>query len=257
MARQYLVEMVLPSATGIPKDDVVNDWVWEMPDAWDPVANHGDITLPTFAIYNTTPTSQPHAIGWYISGQISRSTNMQAKVYEITGHLDGSPHGSPVAIDTGTLVAEGSGAYDMPSEVAAVLTLRGLGFDTALVEGPTATLPTDARAQRLGAPATHTGKTRPRQRHSGRIYFGPLNTNVIDVVTFGGHRPRISSEFRAVCTQAVKDNYLSASGGAGRLKVWSRRLVDVRSVVQVEMDDAFDVQRRRGISASARTVLAV
>jgi len=235
----YRAEVILNAKSGLVKDAVVNNFILRdtagTMDAGPLVATQG---LAKF--YNDQPAGQPFDLATYIATWASRVTNdVRVKYYDITGHLDGSPTGSPVWQDAFTLDPEDTGGPNQfPSEIAACLTLRGTGWDTSLIDIP------------AGAPGP-AGDVRPRQRHSGRLYLGPLNTDATNIDGTTG-KVTVGSTFRAVALHAAKAtlDYLAASNI--KWSCWSRVGGVVLDVVKFQMDDAWDVQRRRGVAPTVR-----
>lgn len=174
--------------------------------------------------YNTTSGGASEPIGYYLSDVLNRGTGACAlEVYDITSHLDGSPHGAPVAMTSWTLHA-GAGSTSIPEGVAATLSIRA-DYGTDVEFGP---------------------GTRPRARDRNRIYLGPLQLPAFaeDSTT---HRCTLKSTFVAdVLAKAV---YLSASidlGGDNWVwQVWSRKNAATKVPIQAWMDNRPDYQRRR------------
>jgi hypothetical protein len=89
----------------------------------------------------------------------------------------------------------------------------------------------------------------PQAQRRGRIYFGPLDTTV---VTSAG---RPSSAFitkLAGAGEALRDAML-AGPGDGVWSVYSPTSESLTAVDNGWVDDAFDIQRRRGLAPSSRT----
>lgn len=233
-----LVTVTIPSLTNLPADSVTNQWAiatTELPSA----AEMDSIQAAIRDFYTVVDAGSARTVGQYLSQQMSRVANAcQIKVYDITGHEAGTPHGSPIDASSFTLPAVVGGSA-MPSEVACVLRLEAEGRATALVEavdGADADLAVD----------------RPRQRRTGRVFIGPLTTSAVFVVT---NVPRVDPSLietlngRAVSTHDT----IKALSPDIRLGVWSRKDAIVRPLESVAVDNAFDTQRRRGEKASALT----
>lgn len=196
--------------------------------------------------YNVIPAAANPAIAvaGYLSFALSRAVlASRLDIYDITTHLDGSNHGSPVSSMMWTLGAE-AGPTSMPSEVAYVVTMESAGRADAPVEEPDGIDPDQL-------------VDRPQQRHTGRIYVGPLGTNT-SVLTNGIARPApgLGSTVREALSEldfAIRTVTLDA----GHLGIWSRKDQVIRPVAFVSTDDSFDTQRRRGEGPTARTRLAV
>jgi len=225
-----LVRVTLANVSGVGADSYVNDFVFS-----------GSVALTALvtsvqAFYNsgTTGTILAEVIG----AVVSRTANAcYIDTYDLTGHLDGSPHGSPTSHTAFTLTPSlSSGITQLPYQDCLVLSTRA-NYGTALERGPTASMPTPESAQDDGAPATHMGSTRPRASLRGRLYIGPLNSAALD----GNGRTA------------------SGAGGTSRLKiqapallaaqpswsVWSRRTASTHPIVQGWIDDEAGVRRTR------------
>jgi hypothetical protein len=99
-----------------------------------------------------------------------------------------------------------------------------------------------------GGAVEKSGSTRPRSRHRGRIYFGPLNASTIEP-SFTLARPksvmlsnlRVSAQLR-LSTPLPGIEWCQDSPTDGVL----------RTIIEVSTDDAFDTQRRRGVKPQLR-----
>jgi hypothetical protein len=223
-----LVDVILASTSGMVKDEVINSFVFLTPST--PPSN-SDITAAQAAIidfYNTVSVTNGITVANFLGTQLSRASNAcRLNYYNLTGHLSGSPHGSPIATNTFTLGAAQSGETNMPAEVAGVLSYHSDLTDLQ---------------QELGS-------TRPAARARGRIFLGPLNTlaRTIDGTT---HQVTLSGGFRTSVTDAGARLILTSGVGWAQ---WSRRNALVLGVVGGYVDDSFDTQRRRGVAATLRT----
>jgi hypothetical protein len=243
-----LARVELASISGIPEDTVLNQFVVANHVPADGAAAHGDLCDAITDFYNLA-TPSGIQIGSMIGGSRSRAFGgLTVKLYDITTHLGGGSFGSPFYVFQDNLVGA-DGSANLPEEVAAVLTLRGQGWDTAAVEAPDG-----------GDPGV--AKDRPRQRHTGRIYLGPLKASclVTDATTgitrlnAGGAGAFVQTVLNR--TQQLQDD-LQAIDPTYTLAVWSKVDGIARTVVQAEMDNAFDTQRRRGPAATARLVQSI
>jgi hypothetical protein len=227
-----LATVTFESVTGLPKDRVVNDFAF----AWLGLTPTGETEYEALAavletFYNGANISNDLAT--YMSAEIDRGADRaKVQLYSLDGHLSGTPHGSPVFSSTFTLDASDASA-SYPAEVSAVLTLRGQGWDTALVE---------------------SGATRPRQRRTGRVYIGPLKINT---GTIASGVVRLTDTFRADLEDAGASMGVNAITNDWEWSVWSRKDALFYPVVLVQTDDAFDTQRRRGPAPTNRTGEAI
>lgn len=233
-----LADVNLAASSGIVADDVHNTFILE-----GPVPVQGN-TLPLTACFDSlynregaTPINMKPAS--YISRSRTRAVaGCPIRYYDITAHLSGTPHGSPVAVDAITL--EGSvGQPPLPDELALVVTLRAPAFEQYPVEAPDS-----------GDPGT--ALDRPRARHSGRVYFGPFESNALEAAAPTWHSRPLSTLQTALldACEAFSDE-LSVAGYTWQ--IWSRVNAATYPVYTIQVDNAWDTQRRRGPRATART----
>jgi hypothetical protein len=237
----WLARVEMQQGSLLPEDKVVNSFVINDPDGEIELEGPLSVTQALDNFYN-----QVHLVGGvnkrvseFLSPCMSRTAGaVEVKYYEITGALDGDePVGSPFVIDTFTLgAAVGTG---LPAEVAAVLTLRGQDWQLAAVEAPD------------GADAG-TAVDRPKQRHTGRLFIGPLTTGAVE--GDGSNRARLGANCRGAILNACStlQEELTAQPAQKAWCMWSRRDAVVRRIVRGEVDNAFDTQRRRGEAATLR-----
>ncbi len=233
----HLVTVELTASSGLARDSCLNSFAVKTDPAWNPATQLGDVTIPIMQFY-----AQPSAgfqVGQFISNAMSRAAGaVKMKVYNVAGVLNGQPHGSPIAQDTGTLPAPISGAQ-LPAEVASVLTLRSEGWALAPVEAPDG-----------GDPGV--ALDRPKQRYTGRIYVGPLNVTAQD-----SSGAKVGTGFQQYMRESFNATRDLLVGYGHAPCVWSRADGIFREVTHVQTDDAFDTQRRRGISPTLRTTLQI
>jgi hypothetical protein len=196
--------------------------------------------------YNISALDQTHYIAYYLSADLSRGAGAsQIQWYDVSGHLDGSPAGSPVRITTWTLGAAGAG-NNLDARLAACLALRAT-YPAGVVEhGPAASMPTADAAKDVGAPTTHTGLTRPRAQYRGRLYLGPLNSQATFVTPTA--QQTWQSAFSSDVTLGAGDllSYWASLTNAATWSVWSRRRAATAPITQGYLDEAPSSQRRRG-----------
>src|ERR1044072_7663612 len=155
--------------SALPRDTMTNDFVFTDSDLTSAIALV-HTAVPDF--YNTT-SAGGQKVASFISKTMRRDVSTIINTYDITSHLDGSPHGSPVDVFGFTLAA-GNSDFDIPSEVAVCLSYHGDLTGLAEVGATDTAIPTPEAAIDMGAPTTHTGKDRPKARKRGRIFIGPL-----------------------------------------------------------------------------------
>jgi hypothetical protein len=218
-----LIVAELNMTSGLPEDRAVNEFVFAGPTLNDIITTvQAGNVLQDF--YNAVHAPGATDLANYISNRVSRAAAAHSfKYYDISTTLDGSPHGSPFAVNTWTLDA--AAALDpLPAEVSACISYH---------------------ADTTGVPE-EVGATRPAARRRGRLYIGPLQTGVLG--TTGMLR---SDFFDALRGAGI---FLNAIAGLGvEWQVWSRADAAVRPVVGGFVDNAFDTQRRRGPAATLRT----
>lgn len=236
-----LTTVTLPSTTGILRDAAQNTIV--LGGALPQQGNTQPLVQAISRLYNRPAQSnvmlRPST---YISGNRSRAVaGCPVKFYDISNAMAGQPHGSPVAVDAFTLGAAG-GAGPLPEECALVLTLRVANYTSLAVEAPD-----DSDAD--------TGVERIRQRGSGRMYWGPFSLDASVAGDSGYARPA--------------PNLINALGGSAQdfaaelatlgytWRIWSREATAALPVASVQVDNAFDTQRRRGAPSTTRTSFVV
>jgi hypothetical protein len=242
---ETLAVVTIPSKTGLPEDATQNSFMLSHDDILSIPANLLLITgcLRDFYVVSNAAGDN---IAEHLSNSVDRGTlKCRVRYYDMDGHLDGSNHGSPIAEDGFTMTPPALSTTSLPGEVSTVLTLRALGWQGEPVETPDNADP-DAVVQR------------PRQRKSGRLFIGPLNAaaSLTDGPT-GVARP--SQGWRTCLLDAAErltDN-LAALASPIAWTVWSRADGIAWTITDVQVDDAFDTQRRRGVAASNRQTRTV
>jgi hypothetical protein len=238
---RILVTATLPHVSAFPEDAFSNSFPF-LGNVGDSAALVASEVMPAVAAFYTNVQSTSQSVGTWIGPGVSRSSNAcQLKAYDITGHEDGSPHGSPIATSTFTMPAAFGGEVPLPEEVALVVTTRGGGWTTAPIEAPDGSDP--------GAAID-----RPRQRHSGRLYLGPFG-ETSNVASSGKARP--DTTLITTILDACEDLQVAANANGHDWSVWSRTDADLRQIIEVQVDNAWDTQRRRGVAATSRTVRAI
>src|SRR5215831_14312925 len=175
------------------------------------------------ASLNSTPAGGTVAVGTYLSTVLSRSSNQSlVDVYDVTGHLNGTPAGSPVLASAFTLSAAGTTGV-FPEGVACVITLQApYGTDVEFAPG-----------------------ARPRARDRGRIYFGPISASTAsnEAVT---NRTYVGSGTQTNLTKWIKSiNVITTTSHTViyNLAVWSRKNAAMKSLQECWVDDRYDYVR--------------
>lgn len=235
---EFLVDVTIPSVSGFPEDDVHNGFVFDTDPGFDPVADYAELCTPIADFYNAAQ-STGDAVAKYMSYSLSRTASVcSMKLYEIAGHLDGSPHGSPKQTATWTLAAAASGYQSIPEECALVMTLNGYTSSAIpAVESADGSDPGSA-------------PDRPLQRHRGRLYLGPWTTFAATDPP-GIVRPKTS--LITTLLDAAEDLQDAVVANGHQWSVWSRANEVTYDVYSVHVDNAWDTQRRRGTAPTSRT----
>lgn len=242
-----LAVVELPFRSGLPKDKVVNTFA--IAEANSIVRGGTHAAMLHTAIQRIFTAVEPGtgiALGEMISAGVSRTASAcSVKLYDITDHLDGSPHGSPYSLSVFTMPGAVA-TTPLPEEVSYAVTLEAAGRSLQRVEVADGADP-DAKPDR------------PRQRYTGRVYLGPFVYNGSTVVqdANGLSRPggNLLNTALAVLKRASDEIDTNSAGGAS-LGIWSRKNGAIRGVDQIRGDNAFDTQRRRGVSPTSITRLA-
>ena len=240
--------VTLPAQSGLPADNVTNTFHFYQ-DGTVPVGTFGpEITTLIEQFYSSVVVGDQttHPVGYFISGLIDRAGLVTVDQYDWTSF---GPTGSPIWTETFTPPAT-SGASDFqPPELAVCVSFNGNATGVPEV-GPSGPIPTPEAAQDMGAPATHTGRTRPASRLRNRVYVGPLIIDAFDAAT-----GRITNGFSELCSAAAKR--LCQPGTNVRLVVASARAGSYTNPVTVWCDNEPDIQRRRGRKATVRNTKTV
>lgn len=240
-----LAQVVLPYQSNLPRDVATNTFAIGGVGSSISVGDLVNLTGAISDLYDTSWNGTEPALGTLIHPCVSRVANAcSIRYYDISAHLDGTPHGSPFAHHTFTM-PPAAAAQGLPEEVSVVLRMEAANRANQRVEVPDGVDP-DAKPDR------------PRQRYTGRIYFGPLVSNG-DVLTTGtSSRARVGflRDYSREALRLVAETIHTNIPG-GWLGVWSRSDEAIREVSHISVDDAFDTQRRRGSSPSVNNRVAV
>lgn len=209
-----------------------------------------DIDTALGLMYNSTPgVGQTNPWCHYLATGLSRAANGVTVTYtDITAHLDGSPAGAPLATSTFTLGAAGV-AQDLPAQDALTIAFRAT-YGTDIERGVPGAIPSSESAQDQGAPATHTGQTKPRARDRGRLFFGPLNGSAL-ASTNGIPNSTVLADLGAVAS-AMCPAQKNGDADQWNFVVWSRRNAGVKPIAYYYVDENFTAQRRRSDSTLNR-----
>jgi hypothetical protein len=228
---QALVAVTLTPASGLPADKMVNTFCFEYPGAQAP-AQDALISTAIIAFYNTTAAGAAKEVAKHINDTVSRTASAcRLDFYNITGHLDGSPHGSPYLTAGWTLSSSEMAGAGLPAEVAIVSSFHAA----------------------YGSLSEEVGNTRPKNRRRGRVYIGPLTLQVLgqDATT---KRVKV---VQSTMTDIQKASQAMMDDSNTNWCVWSRQDQLTLSVVGGHVDDGFDTQRRRGEKAISRSTYGI
>lgn len=229
-----LVTVQFQHRSGLVKDNPVNSFVFAGETDFttaDLVAIEAKLT----AFYNTNDSTTSLNVASFISPCISRTQAPVFRHYNIDGKLAGGPHGSPVRTQAMALLgAASAGNVALPSEVAACMSF----------------------AANFGTDAEFSPGARPRARDRGRVYIGPLNAIAIaeDATT---HKAMLISSLKDTLGHNGARLMNAHSTDQSAWVVWSRKNASVKPVTSIQVDDAFDTQRRRGEKASVRSTYTI
>jgi hypothetical protein len=224
-----------------------------------PDVDTADVTAAITTFFNDAAVGATGPVGTYMGNGISRATNaISISFTDVTADLSGLPAGTPFLTTAFTLIAADS-PVDIPPQCAALVAMRS-AYGVGLEQGPSAAIPTTHRAIEEGAPATHTGITRPRARDRGRFYLGPLNdlANKTHFTGPSGDAGALSAFFLTdlgLAANVLLSAHNPGSANEWHAVVWSRRNAAVTPVAFYAIDQGFATIRKR-IDTTLTRVLA-
>lgn len=222
-------EVVFQAASAIPADAVRATWWFNTTGTPPTPADMTEIGSLIVSFYNDVNASGA-SLGQYLSRSISRD----ALAHEIR-YYNGSAIGPPIGTSSAFSIGPVLDNVGLPSEIAACLTYH---------------------ADMTGVPEFAAG-IRPRSRLRGRFFFGPLcaAANVLAQDPAPGFRTRLDPVLiNDLCQSASR--VLGTPSPLTTWVVYSRTVGIGFPVVAGWVDDAFDVQRRRGEAAVGRQLWA-
>lgn len=241
-----LMTVKVPNLDGIAKDEVE----WGFAFAETPGGGTVDADMQSWATDFFTHDYGTGQLAGYLS-QCLDFAHVQINHYDITAHLNGSPHGSPIFSGLVDWSASGGSQTASGNQLSAVLAYQATAYGSYPVEGPSGAIPTPESAQDMGAPATHTGLTKLRQRKAGRVYLGPLNGNAI--THDANHNPKLTANAQNSFKAAAVNG---ESGGAHAhgltWSVWSRRNASLDAITEGWVDQCIHTRRRRAFQDNTR-----
>lgn len=183
-----------------------------------------NVHLPQF--FNKVYPTWATALNGYMSPTLSRATGgCLLQLYDVSGHLDGSASNHP-PYGQYTWTLGGGGGTSLPSELSTCLSVH---------------------ADFTGIPEHAIGE-RPRGRHRGRIFIGPMAQSALTQDSTS-HRGTVAAQVRETLAAAAADLLTLEPSWS----VWSRKDSLMRAIVGGFIDDAWDIQRRRGEEPNTRT----
>jgi len=210
--------ITIPAVSGVQRDAVKFDFAFANPT--------GSLATNLPQLFSHINPTWSTSISAFFSPTLAHAAaGCLIQLYDITGHLDGSATGKP-PYEQDTFTLPGGGGSPLPSELSVVLSYH---------------------ADYTGIPE-HLPGERPRARYRGRLYLGPMATSALDSDSVS-HRPRVAQNVRE--TIAAGAIYLSTLEPTWA--VWSRKDGQLRHITQGSVDDAWDIQRRRGEDPVTRT----
>jgi hypothetical protein len=196
-----------------------------------------DLVNFVLASLNAIPTGATAAPVKYLSSALNGAAGASLwEAYDVTGHLNGSPAGSPVLMGSWGATALGiSGA--VPEAACATVTMQApYGTDVEFAPG-----------------------TRPRARDRGRIYWGPIG-GTTSLSVDANNRTIIIPACRTdlgLWIKAINAHTTIPSNIPYTLAVWSRKNALMKGLAEVWVDDRPDYQHKRAGQASTKTITAL
>lgn len=224
-----MTQQVVRARTIIPSRDPLLDGM-SFDTYWEQKGSDTNVNLTVVTGYITTflsstVTGQTNSIGSYMDNSLDRSSGVaQIEYYDITAHLNGTPAGSPIGIQSTAVGNAHSGSNPLPAQCSVVVGYRA-DYGTDVEFGP---------------------GTRPRSRDRNRFYLGPMNSTTIQADGTTG-AAKLSPFFLADLVPAIEALMTQRSGGTDNnaMVVWSRKNAAVKDIVAAETRSFLATQRRR------------
>lgn len=228
----YEVQHIYHSVTGLPEDDIVNTLHFADGDGAD-VGTAATIAGFVASCFYDAVSSIGARLEGYLGPRVSRAILPDIKVY------DAQEPGSPLAVAQQLAVRAPITATDLPAEVALCVSYRA-DYGTLLESAP------DSEDPGL-AP------DRPRARVRNRMFLGPFCN---DANSAG--RPTVGVREAALdLIRLLNEGSEDLTDADCSFVVYSKTSDVAFDVTTAWADDAWDTQRRRGLSATGRITLAV
>jgi hypothetical protein len=234
MSKIWRAEVVMPYTTNLPKDVSMNVLHWLVDDGADS-ADLADLSGHIATFYNGP--FEPDDVGpsFYISDVVTRAEEgCRIEWYEVDPATPDLP--SEVDPDTGIPQSDDTSTW----LDTYLWTLGATTTDTMLPLEVAICISTKA------TPALPV----PIRRRRGRVYIGPLTT---DVVKAGSpYLPRVDPNVMQTLANAA--DYLAGTPTAGQWAIYSGRAAQAYVVSEGFVDNEFDTQRRRQLRATERVL---
>jgi hypothetical protein len=221
------VTVTLAHKNGLARDSVVNSFTFRTPgDFIDPL-DAGKIEAALNGFYNDVHAPGSASLASKLGVSMSRTVAPIVRHFDVTNDLAGTPAGSPVFMGLLTNLDVNVSANGLPNEMALCLTA----------------------AADFGADVEFAPGSRPRARDRGRVYLGPFNTDAME--SSGPGSATVPSP--GIIDVIVGAGQFLMDDPDTEWVVWSRRAAGVKTVTSAWVDNAWDVQRRRGERPTAKT----
>lgn len=238
----YKVDVGFDHRSGLPADEFHNTFTIDAEGPMITNENTLEIAGPLHNFYDVAIAPVAKRLTQYLADSINRPAGMSFKFYDVTQHLNGSPHGSPVAEDWGAIDGPPLSVTPIPEECGLRLTMHGEGWFDAPVEV--------GDNEGFGPPDADLAPDRPQQRLTGGVMLGPFNAAAVEVDA--GFKCRPANDLR-VCVQNSYLRLVEELWAFGhRLCVWSRKSTGTASVEGGYVDNAWDTMRKRGPAPTIR-----
>ena len=233
MTVPLLARVKLAAASGLSEDAVLKDFAFLAADSTSGTLDGiGDSIAE---LYNTIPSGATFRLSAFIGDQVARGTNVHTvSFYDLTGHLDGSPTGSPIGVRPFDFTGGASGD-NWPGEVAVKITFYADGWEDV--------------AETAVNPSPPPATIRPRARYRGGIFLGPV-TSATAVESGGIVRPT-DTDF----IDTLDGAFFAFQDERADWAVWSRMDEDLKLIAPgglVTYDNAYDTIRHRGVAPTSR-----
>lgn len=215
------IQHSLQGSSNLPEDRFINVFHVRS-EAVMTTAHLDDVCDFIAGFYSDVPSGQSDTVAHYMNSGADAS-GRSVKIYDMA---DAIPR-SPIRTSAPVVTAFNSTTDNLPEELAVCLSYKAAG-----------------------------GSGHPAARTRGRIYVGPLTLNAM---TSGSNLVQASpnNAFRDLLLAAGSQLQSDLNGIGYQWCVWSPTDAILHTIVQVSVDNAWDVQRRRGHAPSLRSVLAV